>query len=160
MREVNDSDVQMIAKEMSALLPLREENVERFEELVAELHGIGSVAAARQLLERLDDACAVEDVMQTVAMTLCAFPPSIVVTAFLDVLPGIMRRGPVAARDVVRCLLLSDEGRVRLLVEAPKSSASAVAGLRELLYRVGRFESYADYSNEVLAALSAQPDPR
>ena len=157
---MNDSDVQMIAKEMSALLPLREEDVERFEELGAELQGIGSVAAARQLLEQLDDACALEEVMQTVAMTLCAFPPSIVVTAFLDVLPGIMQCGPVAARDVVRCLLLSDEGRMRLLAEAPKSSARSVAGLRELLNRVGRFERYAHHSNEVLSALPAQPDPR
>lgn len=150
----------MIAKEMSALLPLREKDVERFEELVAGLHGIGSVAAARQLLEQLDDACAVEDVMQTVAMTLCAFPPSTVVMAFLDVLPDLIRRGPVAARDVVRCLLLSDAGRMRLLAEAPNSSAGATAGLRELLNQVGRFDRYAHHSKEVLAALSARPDPR
>jgi hypothetical protein len=160
VREVNDADVQVIAKDMAVLLPLREDDVERYEELVGELEGIGSGAAARQLLEQLDDACALEEVMQTVTTTLCAFPPPIVVTALLDVLPSVIRRGPVAARDVVRSLLLSDEGRARLLVEAPKSSARAVAGLRELLDRVGRFERYAQHSNEVLAALSGQPDPR
>ena len=137
------TSVDELDRRLQALLPLSEESVDAFEDLVGELHEDGSLDAARVLVGILHDECELEGLMQHVTSTLAAFPPGTLVQSFVDSLPPLAARAPAAARDLVRTVLVSSDCRSELERHIPKLSGDARGALRLLLERVGRFERYS-----------------
>ena len=140
-------------EEVRQLLPLTEDRVEQFEELVSDIVGIGGRDAARELLLLLDDSCDLGGVMQGVAITLQSFELRDLVQAFLDTLESTSKRAPQSLRDVLRWILSSDNGRTLLKDAVPAIDEGTASKLRELLERVGQFSTYAERSKEVLDKL-------
>lgn len=145
--------LQPLVERMQRLAPLKEDDVEEFEELVGKVAELGTSQAAEALFEQLDDACDLEGVMQTVALTLCGLPVTVLVPAFVVTLPVTLVRSPAAIRDVVRFLIASDKARASLVSAVVQLHPSQASGLRDVLLRLGRFERYAGASKEVLDAL-------
>jgi hypothetical protein len=116
-------------------------------------------AAASALFSLLDDGCDLGGVMQSVALTLCTFPVSILVAAFLSELPSTFSRAPDVVCDVLRFLLLSEDGHRHLLSAAPALDYERANRTRTLLVKLGRFERYAAITVAVLDVLPSTNRP-
>ncbi len=145
--------VASLEKQLLALRPLDEDDVESFEDLIAELCEVGSLDAAVVLLRQLDDSCPLEGVMQTAATSVGQLDPNVLVPAFVQELPGLGARASQASRDVIRCILRNDTARAALAGSAAALGGDAKDPLRELLNKVGRFSRWEAWSKEVLAVL-------
>jgi hypothetical protein len=145
------ANIPAAAARLRNLLPLDEEHVDEFEELVAQFAEVGGVQAAHELLLVLDDACPLGGVMDSVASALHEFRAEDVVPPMLATLAVTTARAPHALRTLLRGILLSPSHRERLKSGLAALDAHGRAALREQLETVAKSPTYRTVSAEVLS---------
>jgi hypothetical protein len=122
--------------QIHALLPLREENVEAFLELVAETVDLGDPSSIRPLLMIVDEGCPLSGVMDALLRNLEEFPSDVYDRELLAALPMFCTRSPFWCESEIKKRLWSVEERETLIAALPKATDQAREVLRELLTRV------------------------
>ena len=125
-----------LAEKLAALhrlVPVREEHVDEFLQLIAELVDLGDPAAIPELLAVLDDHCPLVGVMDAVARNLEEFPPDAYVPRLLNSLPALHEKAPFLCENEIKKYLWALEFRNVLLAHLPAASAGSKQTLRAIL---------------------------
>jgi hypothetical protein len=143
-----------ILEQIQALLPLEEDDVDTFLELVARTIDLKDPSCIRPLLLLVDDDCPLAGVMDAVLGNLEEFPSQVYVRELLAVLPEVCERSPFWCENEVKKRLWSLTERETLAGELPMAPPETKRCLREMLSRV-RLETpqLEDAATFVLARL-------
>lgn len=115
---------------------LREDEVDSFLELVAELVDLGDVRAIPALLNILDDNCPLSGVMDAVSRNLEEFPRDVYVPLLLENLVDLSKRAPFWCENEIRKCLWDPASRRSLISHAHAATDEAQETLRALLHEI------------------------
>ena len=99
------SESHLLLEELRQLLPLEEESVDAFDELVARLVELQEPSSIRPLLQLLEDDFPLSGVMGSLSGNLGRFPGEDLARELLAELPDLRRRRPFRAEDLVKRFL-------------------------------------------------------
>lgn len=122
---------------VTEMLPLTEENVERFLAEIERITAAGDRRVVKPVLLLADDNCALGGVMNQMLALLEVVPVEPYVEELLDVLPEFARKSPRCAEDEVKKLLWSDVESTILATKARRLGIVNKAALRAILKGIG-----------------------
>jgi hypothetical protein len=131
------SDTNELLNELLCILPIREENVEAFDDLLGRIAEHGDPKCIGPLLDLLEDGFPLSGVMESVSGAVGAFGPETYVRELVERLPELRRRAPFRSENELKKFLWKERYQAMLIaalkdsrMEAKRAVAEMLGGLR------------------------------